>query len=148
MRQSKRCILGCKMQFFFVRMIRGVCANCQPVHLTRIFCLLRETPWNYRIIKMDGKECVFINNTTEMRISPQWGHWVDSVYQSTKRRSIKRHICRRIGLEENKNILLWITWAHRWNFQPPHWIVRIWKGSRLAEWKITPWEVEELMHCR
>ena len=33
-------------------------------------------------------------------------------------------------------------------FQPPHWIIRLWKGFQYTEWTLINWNLEELMHCR
>ena len=73
-KQSKRFSSIWKMKCFFVSMLKGVCANFQYMHLTRRFYLQMEQLKNWIIRKTDGKECVFISNTMEMKNSAQGWH--------------------------------------------------------------------------
>ena len=102
---------------------------------------------NWIIRNFYGNKCVFIKNKTEMKSSSQWGNWIGSVYQSKNNWAIKRHTCQCIGLGAGKNISLLRTRVQRWNFQPPLWIIRLWKGFQYTEWKIIHWYRDELIHC-
>ena len=41
-KQSKRCSSSWKIQFFFVRILKDICVNCQEMHWKNIFCLHME----------------------------------------------------------------------------------------------------------
>ena len=91
--------------------------------------------------------CVYQEYNIDTKFIPARavGRWCVSIRHQI---SNKKNICHNIGLIASAKTLLLITWAHRWNLQPPNWFIRIWNVFHLREWTLILWDLEKIIHCR